>query len=169
MAKVIILCGKIASGKSFYANEIQKKTNATILSVDDLMLKLSDSCLGSHHDDMALRCEHYFYSLAEQIIGNDGEVIIDFGYWLRKEREEAKQYFNKRGITVELHYVNIPEDKRLEQLELRNTTLIKDKDNQSEEPWGERVYIIGEELRKRLDLKFEEPMEDEVDKLISGM
>ena len=89
--------------------------------------------------------------------------------FLRKEREEAKQYFNKRGITVELHYVNIPEDKRLEQLELRNTTLIKDKDNQSEEPWGERVYIIGEELRKRLDLKFEEPMEDEVDKLISGM
>ena len=169
MAKVIILCGKIASGKSFYANEIQKKTKATILSVDDLMLKISDSCLGTHHDDMALRCEHFFYNLAEQIIGNGGEVVIDFGYWLRKEREEAKQYFKKRGIAVELHYVNIAEDKRLEQLEYRNAMLIKDKYYPREEPWGERVYIIGEELRKRLDLKFEEPGLDEVDMLISGM
>lgn len=160
MAKVIILCGKIASGKTYYANKIRKETNAVILSVDELMLKLSDSCLGDRHDDVALRCENYLYELSLQIVESDLDVVIDFGYWSKKERDMAKAYFMERSVSVELHYVKIQEEKRLLQLEKRNLSL------QSKSNVG-RVYIIGEELRKRLDEKFEEPSLEEYDKLIS--
>ncbi len=163
MAKVIILCGKIASGKTFYANQLRDKNNGVILSVDDLMLMLSDSCLGEHHDDMALRCERYFYKLSEQILPKGLDVIIDFGYWSRTEREEAKEYFKRRGIPAELHYIRIPEEKRLKQLESRNARLLSEL--KTRRPG--RVYIIEEALRQRLDQKFEEPSDQEVDALIT--
>lgn len=163
MAKVIILCGKIASGKTYYANKIKNETNAIILSVDDLMLNLSDSCLGKQHDDMALRCERYFYGLANQIYRNGTDVILDFGYWSKMEREEAKQYFRYSGIPVELHYVKIEEEKRLIQLDHRNKNLMSQQENKQ----SGRVYIIEEELRRRLDQKFEEPSPDEIDVVIS--
>lgn len=163
MAKVIILCGKIAAGKTYYANRLKSQTNSVLLSVDDLMLKLSDSCLGDRHDEIAARCENYFYGLSEQIVAIGLNVIIDFGYWLQKEREEAKAYFHKKGISVELHYIKIPEEVRLQQLMKRNESLLL-ADRRGE---NERVYIIDEGLRQKLDLKFEEPIPSEVDKLIS--
>lgn len=162
MAKVIILCGRIASGKTYYANWLKSQTNAIILSVDDLMLKLSDSCLGSRHDDIAMRCENYFYGLAEQITAAGQDAIIDFGYWSKKEREAAKNYFVQKGIPAELHYVKIPEDKRLKQMNKRNEELLLFDGNNK----NERVYIIEEELRHKLDLKFEEPSAAEIDKKI---
>lgn len=162
MAKVIILCGRIASGKSYYANKLKEQRNAVILSVDDLMLRLSDSCLGQQHDDTARRCELYFYDLTEQMISNGIEVVIDYGYWSRKDREEAKEHFRKRGIKAELHYIQISEELRLRQLEIRNERLIAERKNDTG-----RVYIIDEPLRQRLDAKFEEPSQEEVDELIT--
>ncbi len=162
MAKVIILCGRIASGKSYYANKLSEQSNAVILSVDDLMLRLSDSCLGQQHDDTARRCELYFYDLAEQMINKGIDAIIDYGYWSRKDREDAKEYFRKRGVNAELHYIHISEELRLKQLEARNERLIAEtKKNDTG-----RVYIIDEPLRQRLDAKFEEPSQEEVDELI---
>lgn len=164
MAKVIILCGRIAVGKSYYANKLKEKNNAIILSVDELMLRLSDSCLGAHHDDMSLRCERYFYGLAEQMTNSGIDVIIDFGYWSRKEREEAKEYFGRRGIKSELHYIQISEEKRIKQLESRNDRLINERRMKD----TGRVYIIDEVLRQRLDQKFEEPEQEEIDLLVTN-
>lgn len=163
MAKVIILCGKIASGKSYYANKLKEQSNAIILSVDELMLRLSDSCLGQQHDDTARRCERYFYHLAEQMIHSEIDVIIDYGYWSRKDRDEAKEFFRKKGIKVELHYIQISEEQRIKQLESRNNSLIAEREKNE----AGRVYIIDELLRERLDAKFEDPLEEEVDELIA--
>lgn len=161
MAKVIILCGRIASGKTYYANMRRVGTNTIILSVDDLLLQLSDSCLGDLHDEVAFRCECYLYGLAEQLIGTGTDVIIDYGYWLKKEREYAKQYFHDKKIIAELHYIDTPEAIRRRQLEQRNALL------QLEAGQGNRkAYLIGEDLRQRLDMKFEEPGMEEIDRLI---
>lgn len=35
MAKVIAVCGKICSGKSYYAKVLKEKYNAVILSIDE--------------------------------------------------------------------------------------------------------------------------------------
>ena len=35
MGKVIAICGKIASGKTYYANQIKEKENAIILNTDE--------------------------------------------------------------------------------------------------------------------------------------
>lgn len=149
---IYILCGKIASGKTTYADKLKKEKNAVILSCDDLMLTLYDHCLGDKHDETTDKCLRYFYSLAEQLYNMNINVIIDFGYWTKIERKKAVQYFNNRNIPFEIHYIKINEQKRLKQLEKRNVVLESQK---------ERNYIIKGELLKRLDLKFEEPSKEE--------
>ncbi|HOV25823.1 MAG TPA: AAA family ATPase [Pseudobacteroides sp.] len=46
MAKIIIMCGKICSGKSTYSQKLKKEINAVVLSCDELMLSLFDEQLG---------------------------------------------------------------------------------------------------------------------------
>ncbi len=43
MPKVIALCGKICSGKTFYANKIKEGKNAVILSTDEVTFYLMDN------------------------------------------------------------------------------------------------------------------------------
>ena len=40
MGKVILICGKIGSGKTTYANKLAKEINAVIFSHDDIILPL---------------------------------------------------------------------------------------------------------------------------------
>ena len=54
MAKVIMLCGKICSGKSTYANSISKQEKAVILSVDEITLALFGQYTGEKPDDYEL-------------------------------------------------------------------------------------------------------------------
>lgn len=157
---VYILCGKIASGKTTYANKLKNKYNAVILSCDDLMLTLYDSCLLEKHDETTNKCLKYFYSLAEQLYYMHINVVIDFGYWSKIERKRAIQYFKSKEILFEIHYVKVDEKTRLRQLEERNIIL---------ESKEERNYIIKGELLKKLDSKFEEPLQNEFDVIVGGI
>ena len=68
MAEVILLCGKIAVGKTTYAAYLQKSRNAVVLSCDELMLSLFDSCLGDKHDATVKRCSLYLSGIARQVV-----------------------------------------------------------------------------------------------------
>lgn len=151
MAKVHIMCGKIASGKTTYAKIISEDKKAVILSVDDLMQKLYDKCPGEkQHTDSEKRVLDYFYELAADIVSKNVDAIIDFGFWKRSERSKAKEYFAGKGIKTLLYYVKVPEKTRLSQ-------------------FGQRSGIsnaMDESFREKLDAKFEEPGKDEIDVLV---
>lgn len=156
MAGVILLCGKIASGKTTYANRIRQDTDAIILSCDELMLTLFDGCLGDKHDDMVSRIHDYFCKIALQILSSGQDVVFDFGYWTKLEREHVRNFFNNHNIPCSLHYVTIPEDVRLARLAERNGLLLNA---------TTRQFIIHSPLRIKLDEKFEPPQD--ADKIIS--
>ena len=55
MAKMILICGKLCSGKTTYAKQLCSKQNAILLSVDELMLAMYDPYLGDRHDEIGCR------------------------------------------------------------------------------------------------------------------
>ncbi len=59
MAKVILICGKIASGKSYYANKIKNKEKAVILNTDELTYDLFNNYQGDKYEDRANRANNY--------------------------------------------------------------------------------------------------------------
>lgn len=157
MASIYLLCGQIASGKTTYAQLLKQKEPAIILSCDDLMLTLFDSCLGPRHDEVYHKCSDYFYQLALQIIETNVSVILDLGYWTAAQRLHAKNFFKERGLIPKLYYFDVPYQQRMAQLKERNALLHHS---------TTRVYIIESELLERLDAKFEKPTPNEVDVLI---
>ena len=154
MAKIILLCGKICSGKSTYAASI--KTDSTvILSCDDLMLQLFDECLGEAHSHVLVKCQKYLFNLSEQIAAAGTDVILDFGFWSRAQRQEAKDRFHAKGIEVELHYIRVNNEVWLQQIDDRNKAALSGT--------AGRVYFVDDNMKRIFDEAFEEPTAEEID------
>lgn len=159
MPKVFILCGKIASGKTTYANLLCEEANAMNLSIDDVMLKLYDNCLGPEkHRKVMEQITAYFLTLIPQIFHKGCSVVLDYGYWTKSERDWIKEQCKNAAFPYEVHYLEIEEEIRLNRLHDRNLKNMKQ---------IERQYIIQDELQKRLDARFEIPNKDEYDKKIT--
>ena len=67
MAKVIITCGKICSGKSFYAKKIKEELNAVIISPDEATYELINNEQGEFYDIFSKRLNHYLKGLLKKL------------------------------------------------------------------------------------------------------
>lgn len=143
---VTILCGRVAAGKTTLAKQICAQTGAIHLSCDDLMLTIFDGCLGQAHDQTAMKCLYYLFGLAVQLDTRGLDAVIDYGFWLRAERDAARHYFAARGIAHRMIVVQTQETVRRIRLAHRNDDL-----RQAQE----RVYLIEGEKLVRMDAKFE--------------
>lgn len=59
MGKIIAICGKICSGKTYYANQIREKENAIILSTDEVTYDLTNNKQGENYEEFANRVNNY--------------------------------------------------------------------------------------------------------------
>ena len=107
MAKVILICGKICCGKSYYAKDLMQKQNAVTLSCDELTSILFDNNLGEKHDEMSKRIWQYFFKKSCEIVKAGCNVILDQGFWTKENRDFAKKYFKDMNIKCEMHYIDV--------------------------------------------------------------
>lgn len=159
MAKIILLCGKIGSGKSTYADKIKQKYNAVILSCDEIMLELFDEQLGDNHRTILQKVENYLYQLAEQVVKANTNVILDFGFWSRSERHKVRLSYADKGIETELHYVRVSSEVWLHNIEERN------KNRQNEK---RKCYYVDENMMQLFSAQLEEPENNEIDVLFDN-
>lgn len=155
MAKVIAICGKICSGKSYYAQQLKAKENAVILSTDEATFDLINNEQGDFYNVFAQRVNKYLKKKAVEIVNAGCTVILDWGFWTQKERIETTEYFNQFGIGVEWHYVYIKQPHWQKLIETRNEK-IQNGNSGSD-------FYVDEGLMNKLLSKFEEPTESEVD------
>lgn len=155
MAKVIAICGKICSGKSYYAKQIKARYNAVILSTDEATYDLIKNEQGEFYDIFADRVNKYLRKKAAEIVSAGCNVILDWGFWTREERKETTDYFNIYGIDVEWHYINIEKN--------RWEKLIEERNKRIEEGNGSSDFYLDDGLMKKLLSKFEEPIREEID------
>lgn len=60
MPKVILICGKICSGKSTYAEQVRIQKQAALLSVDEITLALFGQYCGDKHDEYVERIKNTY-------------------------------------------------------------------------------------------------------------
>jgi len=107
MAKVILICGKIASGKSYYANQIKNREKAVILNTDELTYALFDNEQGDKYEDRANRANNYLMKKAVELVNAECNVILDWGFWTIDIRNKITKYFKDKNINIEWHYIDI--------------------------------------------------------------
>lgn len=159
MAKLFLICGKICSGKSTYAKQLQAAEQAVILSVDEIMLAVFGLYAGEKHDEYAANVRRYLFKKSLEVIQADVDVILDWGFWTKTGRDEAKAFYRSRNIECELHYLNVGDEVWQARINQRNQAVIA----------GETTaYIVDSALAAKFETRFELPAKDEVDVWVDG-
>lgn len=154
MAKVYILCGKICSGKSTYSQQLRKDKKAVILSVDDITLTLLGQNGGDTLDVYVEKLEQYFFQKSVEIVETGINVILDWGFWTKAERDFAKQFYGSRVIEYEFHYISINDEEWYRRLDKRNKDVQEKKSD---------AYYVDEGLAQKFKSIFEIPGKEEID------
>lgn len=158
MAKVIMTCGKLCSGKSTYARKLKDELGAVILSIDDLMLALFPEGTGEMHDTYARRTENYLLEQSLQILATGTDVILDWGLWTREQRDRLRAFYAERRAACEVHYLRISKEEWNRRIRQRN-------ERQGDDP---SVYFVDEGLLRKFESIFEEPAAEEADVVVDA-
>lgn len=154
MAKVYMTCGKICVGKSTYANTLRQKHNAVILSVDEITLALFGKDAGENHDLYVERAEKYLFEKSVELVNTGIDVVLDWGFWQKSERDFAREFYKSKGIECEIHYIDISDEEWKRRLEKRNKAVLSGECN---------AYYVDEGLADKFGRIFEKPTKDEID------
>lgn len=157
--RVIMMCGKICSGKTTYAQRLRVERGAALLSVDEITLALFGLYVGEKHDEYVEKTERYLYNKSLEILEIGKDVILDWGFWTRDERRYAREFYRSRGFNCELHYIDIDDDVWHERLEKRNREV---------EAGRLLAYPVDENLAAKFASIFEAPEKAEIDVLVGA-
>ena len=158
MSKVYLICGKICCGKTTYAKKLYKDNHAILLSVDEIMLSLFDQCCGEKlHQEYEKRIKNYLFDKSLEIIEKGFDVILDWGFWTKEERNATKTFYKSRNIDCELHYIEIDEEAWEYRLNKRNNEILENKT---------KAYYLEYNRALEFASRFEKPDMDEVDVLV---
>ena len=155
MAKIIAICGKICSGKTYYSNRLKEKEKAVVLSCDELTKELFDNNLGEEHDEMTLKICSYFKKKAVDLINVDCNVILDWGFWKSADRKSLTEFCRSRNIHCEWHYIDVDDKTWNKNIEERNNRILNGK--------GGSDYYLDEGLMGKLLSLWEAPSRNEID------
>lgn len=155
MAKIIAICGKICSGKTYYANQIKQKENAVILSCDELTKELFDNNLGDKHDEISAKIQKYLIKKSIELVTIGCNVILDWGFWTKEERERTTSYYKNINIDIEWHYIDVDLETWTNNIEGRNLRILNGEDDSN--------FYLDEGLMQKLLSKWEEPEKFEID------
>ena len=154
MAKVYLICGKLCCGKTTYSQKLCAENDAIVLSVDEMTLTVFSQNCGEKHDEYVLNAKKYLLNKSLALIDKNINIVLDWGFWIRKERAFTKDFYKSRGIDCELHYIDISDETWKARIEQRNKAVITDKKS---------AYYVDENLLAKCNSIFEAPSEDEID------
>lgn len=157
MPKAILICGKICSGKSFYTETLRKKLGAAVLSCDEITLSVFDGNLGDKHDEICNRIHEYLFGKSVELLEIGVNIILEWGFWSRADRDFARQFYESCGYECEFHYIDISDDDWQRNIDKRNKEVAEGKT---------KAYYLDEGLLEKLERLFEAPDESEIDVVI---
>ena len=153
MAKAILICGKICTGKSTYAENLRKQEKAVILSCDEITLALFDENLGDRHEEVTAKTQKYLFEKSLEVLEAGANVILEWGFWTENSRLNTKKFYTENNFECELHYLDISDEEWEKRISKRNTAKSD----------GETIaYYVDKNLAEKCISLFEKPTEYDV-------
>lgn len=84
-------------------------------------------------------------------------VILDWGFWMKEERDYAREFYNSRNIPCEFHYIDISDETWKARLKKRNSEVLARETS---------AYYVDDNLAEKFGSIFEVPNTYEIDVVV---
>ncbi len=147
MATVHLLCGRPGSGKTTFARELEKTHRAVRYTYDEWIIQLYGRS-PEQFETLFNRVSKLIWRIATRNLALGTDVILDKGFWYKKDRENTRQAAAAIGAETKLYFLDAPIDV------LRKRILTRSK--------GDQNYLwINDQAFTEFINRFEPPNDDE--------
>jgi predicted kinase len=159
LATLHLIVGLPCSGKTTLARQLEAKYSALRLTTDEWHVRLfghdywDDMTEAEErtHDSRHESVESIMWDVAARVLVLGVDVILDFGCWVRSERDEFRSRTRALGADFKIHFVDVPEEVLFERLKARNQMQA-----------AETFFIPKAKLEEWIQI-FEPPSSEELD------
>ncbi len=121
MVTLHLMVGLPCSGKSTLAKKLEHEQSALRLTTDEWHVRLfGQDAEEPEHDARHMLIEAMLWNIASRALELGTNVILDFGFWAREEREDYRNRAKQLGASSEVHFLDVPADELLRRLAIRN-------------------------------------------------
>ena len=145
------MVGLPCAGKTTLARRLEKEFSALRLTPDEWQLPLfGNDVYEPEHDARHSQIESLLWGIASRALELGVNVILDFGFWARSEREDYRNRAAQLAAASQVHFCDLPDDELLKRVAWRNA-------NRS----SKEFHIDEEKMRTWMGF-FQRPTPDEL-------
>ena len=150
MTTLHLIHGFIGAGKTTFARKLESDLSAIRFTHDEWMIKLyghnpPEQKFAEYH----ARISGLIWELTFKFLHLSQDVILDFGFWSRTARDEARFKASQVNVEVKLYFVSCSEKVMLDRVAKRNRNL------------SDNSLLIDEHAFKLLRRRYEKLEDDE--------
>ena len=118
-----LLFGYLASGKTTFAKHLEAKYEAVRFTPDEWMARLfGDDPPEESFPEKAEAILQLLEPLWMRYLSLGVDVVLDYGFWGRKERDKVRAIVERLGASACLYRLDCPDDEARRRLDARNHT-----------------------------------------------
>jgi predicted kinase len=147
---LILICGLPGAGKTTLAKRLERERPALRLSPDEWIAEiLADASDQAELDRLRSPVEAVQWDLAQKLLALGVDVILEWGFWSREERQRYRSQAEALGAQVEVIFLEVSREELWARLSKRNADL----------PPG--TFVVAEEQLDLWRSWFEPPSPEE--------
>ena len=153
MTTLHLMVGLPCSGKTTFAQKLEHEQSALRLTTDEWHIQLfGQDAEEPEHDARHIIIETMLWKVASRALELGTNVILDFGFWAREEREDYRSRAKELGASSEVHFLDVPTDELMHRLTARNSQSSPSR------------FYIPEDMMKPWIPFFQRPTPDELER-----
>ena len=120
-----LICGSTGAGKTTYALRLSDRLEGIRFSIDEWMATLfwmdtPQPLNPAWSIERVERCQTQMWAVALQIAARNVPCVLDLGFSKTKSRTKIADLAKTAGLSVQLHFIDVPAEERWRRVETRN-------------------------------------------------